>query len=209
MHIYVFGSLCRGEIARDSDVDLLALVDAYDDRFDPSSFSIYSYERMQELWQEGNPFAWHLSLESRLIFASDGIDFISESGRPQCYRRLAQDCLKFLTLFRNSLASLLSEKPSVVFELSTIFLSIRNFATCYSLGFLKSPCFSRDSARRLGSDSVPLTDDVFRTLERSRLLSTRGIGPNITDQERLQVVNESRNIEEWMNCLSRKVNSNG
>jgi predicted nucleotidyltransferase len=67
MHIYAFGSLCRGEVSRNSDVDLLALVDGFDERFNPEIYSIYSYRRIEELWREGNPFAWHLSLESRLV----------------------------------------------------------------------------------------------------------------------------------------------
>ena len=62
MYIYAFGSLCRGQVDLESDVDLLAIVDGHDDRFDPSKFSIYSYNRVREIWQEGNPFAWHLSL---------------------------------------------------------------------------------------------------------------------------------------------------
>lgn len=66
MHIYVFGSTCRGDILPSSDVDLLAIVDGYDSRFDPNIYSIYSYQRIKEIWDEGNPFAWHLSLESRL-----------------------------------------------------------------------------------------------------------------------------------------------
>ena len=76
MHVYAFGSLCRGEIRPDSDIDLLAIVDGYDSRFDQNVFSIYSYTRLAELWNEGNPFGWHLFLESRLIFSADGSDFL-------------------------------------------------------------------------------------------------------------------------------------
>jgi len=209
MHIYAFGSLCRGEVERDSDADLLALVDEFDDRFDPSSFSIYSYERIRELWQEGNPFAWHLALEAKVVFASDGVDFLSELRTPSPYRKAERDCLKFCTLFRTSRASLASEKPSIVFELSTIFLSIRNFATCYSLGVLRVPSFSRNSALRLGDDSVPLPSRIFKILERSRLLSTRGIGQNLTDSEISEVQDYFGEIENWMDRLSRRVPQNG
>ena len=71
MHIYIFGSICRGDLREGSDIDLLALVEGYDSRFDPDTFSVYSYSRIADLWAEGNPFAWHLFLESRLVFASD------------------------------------------------------------------------------------------------------------------------------------------
>ncbi|WET17143.1 hypothetical protein P2W49_10480 [Yersinia intermedia] len=39
---------------------MLAIVSGRDERFNPRDYSIYSYERINELWKEGNPFAWHL-----------------------------------------------------------------------------------------------------------------------------------------------------
>ena len=48
VHIYAFGSVCRGDLSIGSDVDLLALVSGLDARFDPDMFSIYSYKRIEE-----------------------------------------------------------------------------------------------------------------------------------------------------------------
>jgi hypothetical protein len=53
MHIYAFGSVCRGDISPGSDVDLLAVVEGHDARFSPDDYSIYSYERVREIWEEG------------------------------------------------------------------------------------------------------------------------------------------------------------
>jgi hypothetical protein len=209
MHIYVFGSLCRGDIAEDSDVDLLALVEGFDKRFDPNTYSIYSYGRIQELWHEGNPFAWHLSLESKLVFASDNADYIALLGPPDPYKRCSMDCEKFFSLFMQSYATLLTPCPSVVFELSTLFLSIRNIATCYSLGMLGVPCFSRDSALRLGSDSVPLPAEVFSILKRSRILSTRGCGENIEREELVMVMKHLEEVKLWMNALVGRARKDG
>ena len=61
MHIYAFGSLCRGEVDFGSDVDLLSIIEGPDSRFDPDVFAKYSYDRIRSLWKEGNPFAWHLA----------------------------------------------------------------------------------------------------------------------------------------------------
>lgn len=36
MHIYAFGSICRGEIDKNSDIDLLAIVDGFDARLWPA-----------------------------------------------------------------------------------------------------------------------------------------------------------------------------
>ena len=98
MHIYAFGSVCRGDVTRESDVDLLALVDGADSQFDPEKFSIYTYHSITKLWRTGNPFAWHLALESKLLYASDGKDHIYELGRPQPYRSIFEDCSKFRAL---------------------------------------------------------------------------------------------------------------
>lgn len=43
MHIYAFGSICRGEVDSFSDIDMLAIVSGRDERFNPRDYSIYSY----------------------------------------------------------------------------------------------------------------------------------------------------------------------
>ena len=130
MHIYAFGSICRGDVTIDSDIDLLAIVVGLDERFDPSKFSIYSYNRITKLWNIGNAFAWHLHYESRLIFAENGLDDLAERGPPGPYCRGALDCDRFKNIFENAYESLRTGNVSTVFELSTIFFSIRNLATC-------------------------------------------------------------------------------
>lgn len=74
MHIYVFGSLCRGELDNKSDIDILIISD---EKFgsEYNKYSVYSYEKIRELWLDGNPFAWHLYLESKLVFSSEENDF--------------------------------------------------------------------------------------------------------------------------------------
>lgn len=113
MHIYAFGSLCRGDVASNSDIDLLAIVDRLDLRFDPELFSIYSYSRINELWEEGNPFAWHLALESSLIFSSTQENYIKQLGNPKNYRNCISDCEKFLALFQEAYISLKTKKFQV------------------------------------------------------------------------------------------------
>src|SRR5260370_33489855 len=99
MHIYAFGSVCRGEVSTGSDVDLLAIVENDESRFDLDVYSVYSYERIQDLWEEGNPFAWHLFLESRILFSGDAKDYLKALGSPNPYRHCIRDCEKFLALF--------------------------------------------------------------------------------------------------------------
>ena len=205
MHVYAFGSICRGEIDYGSDVDLLAIVDRFVPELDPSQFSIYSYSRIKQLWDDGNPFAWHLATESRILFSSGGDDFLKALERPNRYTQAARDCNRFQRLFCRARSALEASSSSPVFELSTMFLAVRNFASCYALG-CKSECeFSRLSARRLGDKALMISDDTFSVLERSRLLSTRGHGAMVGQDEVALVLQEANAISAWMSELMKEV----
>ncbi|MCU1269096.1 MAG: nucleotidyltransferase [Acidobacteriaceae bacterium] len=203
MHIYAFGSVCRGEISQDSDVDLLVIGGADASQYDPDTYSIYSYDRIKGLWREGNPFAWHLFLESKLLFSSDRQDFLQSLGSPTAYKHCTRDCERFLALFRDACSSLACGE-SQVFDLSTIFLSMRNIATCFSLGVTERPDFSRSSALRLGPNSVSLPVDSYQVLERARVLCTRGHGPKITDEEVEATKRHMNEVYDWMKQLVEK-----
>lgn len=205
MHIYAFGSICRGDVSSSSDVDLLAVVEGHDARFSPDDYSIYSYRRIGEIWEEGNPFAWHLSNESKLVFSSDQSDFLATLGKPASYKNCRRDCEKFYALFREAQASLESNTESIVFDLSMVFLAIRNFSTCYSLGVLSKPDFSRSSALRIGEDSLSIEPGAYAVLERARILSTRGIGKQIAENEAREAFAQFPCIDEWMSELLRRV----
>jgi Nucleotidyltransferase domain len=205
MHIYAFGSVCRGDVSPGSDIDLLAIVDGQDARFSPIDYSIYSYDRIKEIWEEGNPFAWHLSLEARLLYASNQLDFLRALGEPSLYKNCRQDCEKFFSLFKDARASFESQAETRVFDLSTMFLAIRNFATCFSLCNLGKVDFSRNSALRLGARSLCISSRAYDVLERSRILCTRGIGPSITDKEAEAASGQFSVVEKWMGKLLTEV----
>lgn len=207
MHVYAFGSICRGEVDLASDIDLLAIVEGRDARFDPETFSIYSYKRIKEIWREGSPFAWHLSLEARLLHGSDGTDFLRGLGEPANYTRSNVDCAKFRSIFGSACEAIKADSPSPVFELSSVFLAVRNIATCYSLGVLGRPDFSRRSALRLGGDSLDIEGEVFALIERARILSTRGQGPLLSEIEIKSAVARLGPIESWMDRLVAKTQS--
>lgn len=208
MHIYAFGSVSRGDISYGSDIDLLAIVEGENQRFDPEVYSIYSYRRIGVLWKEGNPFAWHLALESKLVFASDSVDWIGGLGKPAAYKNCVVDCIKFRDLFHEARNSLTGDRRSEVFDLSTVFLSVRNIATCYSLGVLDRPDFSRHSAIRLPERvRLQISSVAYETIERARILTTRGYGESVTEFEARRVTAELEGIEEWMNELVERAES--
>lgn len=205
MHIYAFGSVCRGEVTHGSDVDLLAVVEQFDPRFDPSVYSVYSYARIRQLWIEGNPFAWHLFLESRLLFAGDVRDYLRELGVPSPYSKRATDCEKFRRLFIESAGALVSKGYTTVFELSMIFLAIRNIATCFSLRPGNDPVFSRDSALKIDNHSLRIRPDVYKIFELARILCTRGYGTKPTDEEISRAISSLDLVRTWMDVLVAEV----
>lgn len=199
MHIYAFGSVCRGEIDRGSDVDLLACVDGPAPQIDPDKYSIYRYERLQALWDEGNPFAWHLHLESKLLYSFDGSDFIGALGEPARYGAGDSDCAKFKSLFERSDQALRLSSNSAIFHLSCMFLAIRNFATCHSLS-VGSPIFSRKSPLMV-NPALDIDPVVFSILTRARLLSTRGYGDIVMKSEIVATTKAVTIVPQWMEDL--------
>lgn len=197
MHIYAFGSVCRGEVDKYSDIDLLAITNDKENDLTPSKYSIYSYPRIQELWEIGNAFAWHLFYESRLLFASDEVDYLKELGKPSAYTDGINDCNKFFQIFQSASKSLEYSDDSQIYDLSIIFLSIRNFSTCFAL-HLGIPLFSRNSAKSLGKNSLPIDDSTYNIFERARILSTRGEGYIIDDCEINKASTSLKDIESWM-----------
>lgn len=208
MDIYLFGSLCRGEIDEYSDVDLLAIIGLVENnttQLDQHKFSIYQEKRIVELWKEGNPFAWHLFKESKFIFSDNDIDILTSLGKPKPYTNMKADLDKFSNLFYSSINSLKDSKQSDIFDLSMLFLSIRNFASCYSLGYLNDFNFSRDSALKLKHDKLNISEKTFKILERARILSTRGSGKLITNSEIKEALKETETISSWFQLILNKV----
>jgi hypothetical protein len=201
MHVYVYGSVCRGDVKPGSDVDLLAIVDGPDPRFDQSVYSVYPYSQLKDLWAEGNPFAWHLALESRMVYADDGANFIFELGRPGRYANWKADSEKFYQLFVEAAGVLAVRRDTTVFELAAVFLAVRNLAICYSLHVSDSPDFSRRSFERLGPDSLRLDARSSGILENARILSTRGFGAAPSEEDVGHVLTRMSDIDRWMCTL--------
>jgi len=199
MHIYAFGSVCRGEIDLGSDIDLLACIDKSAPNIDTEKYSVYQYLRLRELWNEGNPFAWHLHLESKLLFSSDGSDFLKSLGSPNTYKAVSTDLEKFKNLFDQSFQALGESANSSTFHLSCIFLAIRNFATCYSISN-GTPIFSRRSPLMI-NPALEIDPRSFSVLVRARLLSTRGYGEGIVDSDVAATYRAVASVPQWMEAV--------
>jgi hypothetical protein len=201
MHLYAFGSVCRGEFDAGSDVDVLRVVGVGEPAPYVRDVSTYTDERLRDLWRSGNPFAWHLAIESRLLFSPDGTDVIKNLGEPAAYSHAVEDCRKLESLFHDATASVRQSTNAVIYDLGMIFLAIRNFAISYSLGIRGVPLFSRQAAMMLGPDSAPLDVDVAYLLWRAKLLSTRGRGEPLGEHETRRALEGISGIPRWMTRL--------
>ncbi len=204
MHIYLYGSVCRGDVVPTSDVDLLAVVEGGDARVDPAVFSVYAHSQLTQLWVRGNPFAWHLALESRLVFAEDGVDVIRELGRPARYRDWPTDGEKFRDVYLAAKNELARSCETTTFELSTVYLAVRNLAICFSLHLGSAPVFSRRSFEQLGIDSLRLDARSVRILEDARILSTRGLGRPASEDDVLHVRSQLPKVDRWISHIFAK-----
>jgi hypothetical protein len=93
----------------------------------------------------------------------------------------------------------------MVFDFSNIFLSVRNLATCFALGVLDRPIFSRNAALLLaGEYRLPVSEATYLILERTRILCTRSIGDDIEQSEAVVVLSECDQIQHWMESLTKK-----
>ena len=128
---------------------------------------------------------------------------------PSKYSGAVADSLKFRDIFESSFQSVQAGTPSLVFELSTIFLALRNIATCYSLARTESPTFGRDSAKRLGPRSLYIDGNVYSLLMQARLLSTRGVGESIGDIDLTILIPELERCRSWIDEICHEVSFNG
>ena len=197
-NVYIFGSIVRGEIDQYSDIDLLLISDESMQNIDPNKYSIYTPKRIKQLYTEGNPFAWHLYYESKLVYTSEE-DFLLNLGKPSDYVNCKSDLLKFKTLFEDSKASIQEDNFSIVFDLSMIFLAIRNFATCYTLGYYETPIFSRLTFEKLADYPLKLDNEIKEILMMSRISSTRGIEYVLEDKSLTLLESNLDKIEKWFN----------
>jgi len=86
-----------------------------------------------------------------------------------------------------------------------IFLSIRNFATCFALGVMNQKIFSRNSALLLGDFKLNIDNEIYNLLEKSRLFSTRGIEVKITENMIYRTKKELTNIDKWFDSILKSI----
>ena len=119
---------------------------------------------------------------------------------PNNYKNITIDFEKFKTIYIESVNNFMKGK-NIVFNLSCIFLALRNISTCYSLACNK-PIFSRRSPLLI-DHPIQIEKSIFHILESARILSTRGIGERINQEMILKVKNNIKYIDIWIVNMER------
>jgi hypothetical protein len=201
--IYVFGSLCRGDISATSDVDVLVIPFGRNKSEFPREWSIYSPELLAEYFRKGRLFAWHLHLEAKCVFSPHEIAFLERLGPPAPYSTITDDIDELAILLQEALDELAAGTKNVIYELGIAYTAIRDLAMSASWSLLDAPCFAADAPFRLPL-AFPLSRFTFDQIRLARHASTRGAMLNFEPTKTARTIIEAP-IERWVHSLRRAV----
>ncbi len=188
---YIYGSVARQEQDVLSDLDVLAVVKTGGGKVDERSvgelvpaklrdlklsISWYGEDRLREMFENGELFAWHLADETIPIF--DPSNFIARLGRPSPYHGAAADVASFQLVFSGIREQIAVSPHNAAYEAGLIYVCLRNAAMAASSQLGNEPDFSRYSAFNLaGVEPCPISRGQFETAMICRMASQRGVSP--------------------------------
>jgi hypothetical protein len=201
--LYIFGSAVRGEVEKNSDIDVLVVVDnAQRASMYPVTWSVYTKESIKRYFSEGRLFAWHLYLDAKCIHHGDSKPFIEGLGEPSKFRNLSEDFCSLRDLINCSLNEIKTTK-SEIFEIGLIYTALRDIAMLASTKLHDRPCFSRYSPYKL-SIELPIPKDLYELMIEARLTSTRGV-EFTGDTNELTKMLASAGIMSWVEELEKRL----
>jgi len=172
--LYIFGSAARGEVATNSDIDVLVITVQVEKKSTfPNSWSVYSKKSIEKLFAQAKLFACHLHLDAKCIYSSESTNFLEQLGEPAQYKDLIGDFCNLSELLDDSLSEM-KITNSEVFEIGLIYTALRDIAMVASTVLCDRPCFSRYSPYKIPLE-IPLSQDLYESMIEARLTSTRGL----------------------------------
>jgi len=198
--IYVFGSTVRGEVKSNSDIDVLVITNESQKRSSyPDSWSVYPKETIENYFNEGRLFAWHLYLDAKCIFSHGLTPFLEELGEPNEFKSFDEDFSSLRALIYSSLNEIKNKTKSDIFELGISYTALRDIAMVSSTKLLDRPCFSRYSPYQLPIN-FPVSEDLYESMIEARLNSTRGTNFSRNSEELSKKLLSSR-LNDWIEEL--------
>ena len=202
--IYLFGSVTRGEVSASSDVDVLVVpLGEYDRTQYPREWSVYSRETIQEYFDKGRLFAWHLSLEAKCVFTPFARPWLDLLGQPAGYSSVRQDVDELQSLLRQSLDELRAGTKSVIYELGICYTAVRDIAMSVSWAWDGRPNFSRMAPFEL-SVQCPVAPSSYGIAMGARHASARG-APMPAGLEAARRDFLSAPFDEWISRLAERL----
>lgn len=198
--IYIFGSTVRGEMEKNSDIDVLVITNNETTRKNiPSTWSVYPEETIEKYYETGRLFAWHLHLEAKCIFSNHTVPFLEKLGTPNPYNLHQDDFESLHSILLDSLNEIKTGTNSPIFEIGIIYTALRDMAMIASTKLLANPNFSRYSPYALPIN-FPLSIEIYESAIKARLLSTRGVQ---VDLDPISLTNGllSASIDIWTNNI--------
>lgn len=198
--IYIFGSTVRGEVEKDSDIDVLVIPSSETERESfPNSWSVYSQNTIRNYFEQGRLFAWHLYLEAKCVYSSEENSFMANLGTPKSYITFDEDIANLEILLEEALVELQKNSPNLIYELGIIYTALRDIAMVASSRLLKKPNFSRNSPYKLPI-TFPIPMDIYQGMMQARLISTRDMTCTV-DFEKLRNIVISLPIKKWVDSV--------
>jgi predicted nucleotidyltransferase len=207
---YLFGSMARGDHDDSSDVDVLAVYREDSNSNQREKFrrliktelgtsvaiAEYSEHRLDEMFQQGHLFTWHLFQEATpLKTAYLRPEAMLVFRRPARYQTSLIDARRFINLLISIRDEIASSPGSLVHEAGLIYLALRNIAMSMSAKHLPNVDFTRHSpfslSTELGIDAPCAYLDYLRLIS-ARHASQRGTyAPTMDCNELIKLLDQS------------------
>jgi hypothetical protein len=206
MEIYVFGSITSGDVDHGSDTDVLVVTQTGDlANSYPDSWSVYSVERVRELFSRGTLFAWHLHRDAVRIWPKGPGGLLATLGQPSEYRGAISEISALRRLALQAVGELAGGSPSETFELGLIFLATRDIAMAAAPLLLGEFRFSRFTPLDYEIPKFPLERAEYEFLMACRRASTRGTGPQENQLVQSAVIHRLNDVLNWIDQVHRSV----
>lgn len=187
--IYLFGSVARGEQDQYSDIDILIVIyDCEENEYldlkkkyaeileIPSSWiSMYRSNKIEEMFNVGSYFLWHIKLEGVLLYSKDSY-LESLLKELPLYKNINKDINEYSAILSDIMNELDSSLLSIDYELAVLASLVRN--TCIAISYMDGNMnFSRTSVvmECFSKYNIEATYKEYTSLYKYRLYQTEKV----------------------------------
>lgn len=173
---YVFGSVVEGTVDPESDLDVLAVTARgdYRERL-PHTWCVYTPERLQQIFERGTLFAWHLHQSAVQVWPRSRRGLLTTLGAPAPYTGATAEIAALVDIALDAVGELIRGTPSRVYEMGLLYLTSRDVAMAAAPAVLKRFEFSRNAPLMYDDPLFPLSAVEYEHLMKCRRAGTRGV----------------------------------